>query len=127
VHGPYNAAQGLRCNPAKLLLDPYARAVRGEVTFGPEVFDYSWDDHDAPSSLDSAGHVPLSLVADAAFDWGSDALLRRDFADTVVYEVHVKGSRMTPFVHICLIWGLRRSSCCRCISMCRTSSCSSAV
>jgi len=70
VHGPYNAAQGLRCNPAKLLLDPYARAVRGEVSFGPEVFDYSWDDHDAPSSLDSAGHVPLSLVTDAAFDWG---------------------------------------------------------
>ena len=94
MHGPYNAAQGLRCNPAKLLLDPYARAVRGEVSFGPEVFDYSWDDHDAPSSLDSAGHVPLSLVTDAAFDWGSDAPLRRDFADTVIYEVHVKGFTM---------------------------------
>ena len=94
VHGPYNAAQGLRCNPAKLLLDPYARAVRGEVSFGPEVFDYSWDDHDAPSSLDSAGHVPLSLVTDAAFDWGTDAPLRRDFADTVIYEVHVKGFTM---------------------------------
>jgi len=94
VHGPYNAAQGLRCNPAKLLLDPYARAVRGEVSFGPEVFDYSWDDHDAPSALDSAGHVPLSLVTDAAFDWGADAPLRRDFADTVIYEVHVKGFTM---------------------------------
>ena len=94
VHGPYDAARGLRCNPAKLLLDPYARAVRGEVSFGPEVFDYSWDDHDAPSSLDSAGHVPLSLVTDAAFDWGSDAPLRRDFADTVIYEVHVKGFTM---------------------------------
>jgi len=55
VRGPYDAARGLRCNPAKLLLDPYARAVWGEVSFGPEVFDYSWDDHDAPSSLDSAG------------------------------------------------------------------------
>src|SRR6266567_3332296 len=94
VHGPYDAARGLRCNPAKLLLDPYARAVRGDVSFGPEVFDYSWDDHDAPSSLDSAGHVPLSLVTDAAFDWGSDAPLRRDFADTVIYEVHVKGFTM---------------------------------
>jgi glycogen operon protein len=94
VSGPYNAAQGLRCNPAKLLLDPYARAVRGEVSFGPEVFDYSWDDHDAPSSLDSAGHVPLSLVTDAAFDWGSDALLRHDFADSVMYEAHVKGFTM---------------------------------
>ena len=94
VRGPYDTARGLRCNPAKLLLDPYARAVRGEVSFGPEVFDYSWDDHDAPSSLDSAGHVPLSLVTDAAFDWGSDAPLRRDFADTVIYEVHVKGFTM---------------------------------
>jgi len=94
VHGPYDPAAGRRCNPAKLLLDPYARAVRGEVSFGPEVFDYSWDDHDAPSSLDSAGHVPVSLVTDAAFDWGSDALLRHDFADTVIYEVHVKGFTM---------------------------------
>ena len=68
VHGPYNAAQGLRCNPAKLLIDPYARATRGEVRFGPEAFDYDWTDHDAPSSLDSAGHVPLSLVTDGAFD-----------------------------------------------------------
>jgi isoamylase len=94
VHGPYHTAEGLRCNPAKLLLDPYARATRGEVRFGPEVFDYSWDDHDAPSTLDSAGHVPLSLVTDAAFDWGSDTWLRRDFADTVLYEVHVKGFTM---------------------------------
>jgi len=94
AHGPYHTAEGLRCNPAKLLLDPYARATRGEVRFGPEVFDYSWDDHDAPSTLDSAGHVPLSLVTDAAFDWGSDTGLRRDFADTVIYEVHVKGFTM---------------------------------
>jgi isoamylase len=48
VRGPYDTARGLRCNPAKLLLDPYARAIRGEVSFGPEVYDYSWDDHDAP-------------------------------------------------------------------------------
>jgi isoamylase len=94
VHGPYDAARGLRCNPAKLLLDPYARAVRGEVSFGPEVFDYSWDDHDAPSALDSAGHVPLSLVTDGSFDWGSDAPPRRDFADTVLYEAHVRGFTM---------------------------------
>ena len=144
VRGPYDTARGLRCNPAKLLLDPYARAVRGEVSFGPEVFDYSWDDHDAPSPLDSAGHVPLSLVTDAAFDWGSDAPLRRDFADTVIYEVHVKGFTMRtrasprncveptrgwhprPFGPICLTSASRPSSFCRCTSMCPTSSCSSA-
>jgi glycogen operon protein len=94
VHGPYDAARGLRCNPAKLLIDPYARAVRGEVTFGPEVFDYEVGNVDAPSSLDSAGHVPLSLVTDPAFDWGDDAPLRRDYADTIIYEVHVKGFTM---------------------------------
>jgi isoamylase len=94
VHGPYDAARGLRCNPAKLLIDPYARAVRGEVRFGPEVFDYDWDDHDAPSSLDSAGHVPLSLVTEPDFDWGEDAPLRRDYAETIVYEAHVKGFTM---------------------------------
>jgi isoamylase len=94
VHGPYDAAKGLRCNPAKLLIDPYARAVRGQVSFGPEVFDYDWGDQDAPSTLDSAGHVPLSLVTDPAFDWGDDVPLRRDYADTVIYEVHVKGFTM---------------------------------
>lgn len=94
VRGPYDAARGLRCNPAKLLIDPYARAIRGQVSFGPEVFDYDWGNHDAPSSLDSAGHVPLSLVTDPAFDWGDDTPLWRDYADTVIYEVHVKGYTM---------------------------------
>jgi isoamylase len=94
VHGPYDAARGLRCNPAKLLLDPYTRAVRGEISFGPAMFDYAWDDPDAPSSLDSAGHVPLSLVTDDAFDWGSDTPPWRDFADTIIYELHVKGFTM---------------------------------
>jgi isoamylase len=50
VRGPYDAARGLRCNRAKLLLDPYACAVRGEVSFGPEVFDYEWGHQDTPSS-----------------------------------------------------------------------------
>jgi isoamylase len=94
VHGPYDAAKGLRCNPAKLLIDPYARALRGEVRFGPEVFDYDSADHDAPSTLDSAGHVPLSLVTEPGFDWGSDAPPLRDYADTIIYEVHVKGFTM---------------------------------
>jgi isoamylase len=94
VHGPWEPGRGVRCNPAKLLLDPYARAVRGEVTFGPEVCDYDVANADAPSSLDSAGHVPFSLVVDEAFDWGEDAPPRRDYADTVFYEVHVKGFTM---------------------------------
>ena len=67
--GPYDPARGLRCNPAKLLLDPYARAIDGEVRFGPEVLGHDADDPDQPSTLDSAAHVPRSLVVDPAFDW----------------------------------------------------------
>ena len=91
VHGPWDPARGLRCNPAKLLLDPYARAMHGEVRFGPEVFDYDPADQDAPSSLDSAGHVPLSIVTDPMFGWDADEPPRRSYSDTIVYEAHVRG------------------------------------
>jgi len=94
VHGPWDPGAGLRCNPAKLLLDPYARAVHGGVTFGPEVFDYVLGDPDAPSSLDSAGHVPRSIVADGTFGWDGDEPPRRSYADTIIYEAHVKGLTM---------------------------------
>jgi len=94
VHGPYDRAGGLRCNPAKLLLDPYARAINGWVCYGPEVFDYDLERRDAPSGLDSARYVPRSLVTDRAFRWGNDAPLRRSYADTVIYEAHVKGLTM---------------------------------
>jgi glycogen operon protein len=94
VHGPWDPGQGLRCNPAKLLLDPYARAVHGEVAFGPEVFDYDPANAAAPSTLDSAGHVPRGLVTEPGFDWGADGPLLRNIADTVVYEAHVKGLTM---------------------------------
>lgn len=79
--GPYDAARGLRCNPAKLLLDPYARAISGQVAFGPEVFGYAVDDPDQPSALDSAGHVPRSIVVDGAFDWTDGGPMRRRYSD----------------------------------------------
>ena len=91
---PTIPARGLRCNPAKLLLDPYARAISGEVTFGPEVLGYAVGNPDAPSALDSAGHVPRSLVVDGAFGWTDGSPLRRRYADTIIYEVHVKGFTM---------------------------------
>ena len=94
VQGPWDPSQGLRCNPAKLLLDPYARAVHGEVAFGPQVVGHDVTDPDKPSSLDSAGHVPRSIVTDATFEWGADEPLRRSYSDTVIYEVHVKGLTM---------------------------------
>ena len=93
--GPYDPARGLRCNPAKLLLDPYARAFSGTTTFGPEVFGYSARDPDAPSAADSAGSVPRSLViADEAFGWRDDARPRHRLSDTIIYELHVKGFTM---------------------------------
>jgi glycogen operon protein len=94
VTGPYGPARGLRCNPAKLLLDPYALAIGGEVAFGPETLDYAVGSPDAPSTLDSAPHMPRSLVVDPRFTWTGGGPLRRPYADTIIYEVHVKGFTM---------------------------------
>jgi isoamylase len=94
VHGPWDPAREVRCNPAKLLLDPYARALHGEAAPGPEVFDYDAPVQDAPSSLDSAGYVPLSLVTDSMFRWGADEPPRHGYSDTIIYEVHGKGLTM---------------------------------
>jgi isoamylase len=92
--GPYDPASGARCNPAKLLTDPYALAITGEVRFGPEVFGYDLDDPDRPSGLDSAPSVPRSLVVDSAFKWSDRPRPCYRYADTVFYEVHVKGFTM---------------------------------
>jgi isoamylase len=92
--GPYDPARGLRCTPAKLLLDPYAKAITGEVGAGPEVLGYAVGSPDAPSPLDSAGHVPLSLVVDESFQWTDGSPLRQRYSDTVIYELHVKGFTM---------------------------------
>jgi len=94
VTGPYDPGRGLHCNPAKLLLDPYARAVSGEVTFGPEVLAFAVGDPGTPSDLDSAGRVPRSLVVDPKFAWTDGRPLRRRYADTIIYEMHVKGFTM---------------------------------
>ncbi|MDT5097022.1 MAG: isoamylase [Mycobacterium sp.] len=90
VSGPYDRARGERYNPAKLLLDPYARAIHGDVRFGPELLDYAMDNAGAPSSLDSAGQMPRSLVTAAASTTLSPGP-GHALADTIVYEVHVRG------------------------------------
>jgi isoamylase len=94
VSGPWDPAQGQRCNPAKLLLDPYARAVSGTVSYGPEVRGAAEGDPDAPGTLDSAARVPRSLVVDPAFDWQDADRPWHRYQDTVLYEVHVKGFTM---------------------------------
>jgi isoamylase len=93
--GPWDPARGLRCNPAKLLLDPYARALTGTVSFGPELLGHSVTDPDAPSDADSAASVPRSLVvAGEPFRWRNGAHPGRPYQDTIIYEVHVKGFTM---------------------------------
>ena len=92
VHGPYDPETGRRCNPAKLLLDPYAKAVDGEVIWGqpPYAYDRRADDLRINTS-DSAASIPKAIVIDPAFDWGGDRPPRTRWADTVIYETHVKG------------------------------------
>jgi isoamylase len=91
VHGPWNPAEGQRCNPHKLLLDPYARAVSGEVQWGPALLPYVLDNVDEQSTDDSAPFVPRGIVVDAVFDWGNDRAPRTPLHESVIYEVHVKG------------------------------------
>jgi isoamylase len=89
--GRFDPARGLHFNPAKLLLDPYARAIEGHVRFGPEVLGYDAEDPDRPSPLDSAAHVPRSLVVDPTFAWRDAPRPQHAYADTILYELHVRG------------------------------------
>ncbi|MQA29390.1 MAG: glycogen debranching protein GlgX [Luteitalea sp.] len=93
VHGPWDPANGHRCNPAKLLLDPYARAIAGDVRWDPAVFPYApgSPQGDEASADDSGPFVPRSIVIDPQFDWGDDRPIRRPLDETVIYEAHVKG------------------------------------
>ena len=94
VHGPNDPNAGHRCNPRKLLLDPYARAIEGAVKWDEAVFPYRFDDPDAVSTWDSAPFVPRSVVVNPFFEWDGDQLLRTPWSDTVIYEAHVKGATM---------------------------------
>jgi len=92
VHGPHDPAAGHRCNPAKLLLDPYAKAVEGEVRWNEAVFPYRFGDPEGPANdLDSAAFMPRCVVTSPWFDWGNDRHPRTPYHETVIYEVHVKG------------------------------------
>ncbi|HZF07704.1 MAG TPA: glycogen debranching protein GlgX [Thermoanaerobaculia bacterium] len=91
VHGPWAPAEGRRCNPAKLLLDPYAKAVEGSVRWDPAVFSHRLDDPRAANDADSAPFVPRSIVINPFFDWGNDHPPGIPRHETVIYETHVKG------------------------------------
>ena len=91
VHGPYKPADGHRCNPAKLLLDPYAKAMDGQIDGHPSLFSYQFDQPEKVNRDDSAAHTMTSVVVNPWFDWGHDRPPNREYHDSVIYEAHVKG------------------------------------
>jgi isoamylase len=91
VHGEWNPAAGLRHNPHKVLLDPHARAISGEYTWGQSVFGHDMNDPEIMDEHDSAGATPLGVITDASFDWAGDEAPKTLLSETVIYEVHVKG------------------------------------
>jgi isoamylase len=91
VHGPYDPHHGLRCNPNKLLLDPYAKAIDGHMRPDEALFSYRFGDPESFNDADSAPYAPRSVVINPFFDWGNDRPLQIPFHQTVIYEAHVKG------------------------------------
>ena len=94
VYGPYDPMHGLRCNPNKLLLDPYAKAIEGNIDGDESLFSYwfkSPDDTSAMNDLDSVAHTMKSAVINPYFDWGNDQHPYISYHDSVIYEAHVRG------------------------------------
>jgi isoamylase len=91
VHGPDDAANGQRFNPSKLLLDPYAKAVAGQVDWGQPVFGYNFGDPDSVNEEDSAKHQMMGVVINPFFDWAGDRQPKTPYASSFIYEGHVKG------------------------------------
>lgn len=94
VYGPYDPMQGLRCNPNKLLLDPYAKAIEGNIDGDESLYSYwfkSPDDVTSMNTLDSAPHTMKAAVVNPYFDWGNDQHPNISYHDSVIYEAHVRG------------------------------------
>ena len=92
VHGPWEPNQGHMCNPAKLLLDPYAKSIDGQIKWDEAVFPYRFDSGpETKSESDSVSFMPRCVVHQPHFDWNGDRLLQTPWHETVIYETHVKG------------------------------------
>jgi len=95
VHGAHDPATGQRANPAKLLLDPYAKATTGEIDWDEALFSYRFGDPDSVNDDDSAPHMVLGVVINPYFDWQGDRPPKYAYDETVIYEAHVKGLTQT--------------------------------
>ncbi len=96
VHGPYKPEEGHRFNAAKVLIDPYAKAISGDFSHAPEMFGYEWDERGEGRDLrrsrsNNIDLTPKAVVIDDAFDWEGDRLLQIPWHDTIIYETHIKG------------------------------------
>jgi glycogen operon protein len=91
VHGPHDPGSGLRCNPNKLLLDPYAKATDGSIEWHSSLFGYNFGDEDSRNDEDSAQHMMLGVVVNPFFDWTGDRRLAVPYNESLIYEAHVKG------------------------------------
>jgi isoamylase len=91
VHGPHSPRHGARCAPSKLLLDPYGKAIDGDVKWDQALFDYQWTDPRRTNTTDSARYMPKNVVINPFFDWGNDRPPHIPYHDTVIYEAHVRG------------------------------------
>ncbi len=94
VYGPYEPKQGHRCNPAKLLLDPYGKAIDGSVRWDPALFGYELGNPAQRNDADSAPFMPRNVVINPYFDWTGDRQPRTPYHHTVIYEAHVRGLTM---------------------------------
>jgi isoamylase len=94
VHGPHDPADGKRCNPHKLLLDPYAKAVAGSVDWDESVFGYPFGDPEGFNDADSAAHTFRGVVVNPFFDWANDRAPNTPYNESVIYEAHVRGLTM---------------------------------
>ncbi len=98
VHGPYAPERGMWCNPAKLLIDPYAKAFDGQVDGDASLLSYPAggrpEPGSAPTTSDSLGHTMYSVVHNPYFDWGHDHPPAHEYHRTVIYEAHVRGMTM---------------------------------
>jgi isoamylase len=104
VHGPFDPGAGQRCDPSKLLLDPYGKSFDGDFTFGQALFSYDLTAVDpngdtaitgTPPMIDSLGHTMTSVVINPFFDWAFDRAPLTPYHETVIYEAHVKGLTKT--------------------------------